>query len=125
MAWRYFRKEEFACKCGCGQNLMDDTFIDELDELRSAFRAPLKVNSGYRCPKYNSEVSTTGLTGPHTTGRAVDFGIARADAYRLVKLAMNAGFTGIGVKQKGEGRFIHLDNLPNTVGSPRPTVWSY
>jgi hypothetical protein len=32
---------------------------------------------------------------------------------------MHLGFTGIGVKQTGAGRFIHLD-LRAT-----PTVWSY
>jgi hypothetical protein len=35
---------------------------------------------------------------------------------------MELGFTGIGVQQKGTGRFIHVDL---TVGQNRPTVWSY
>lgn len=34
-------------------------------------------------------------------------------------------FTGIGIQQKGGDRYIHLDNLPNAPGQPRPTVWSY
>jgi hypothetical protein len=42
-----------------------------------------------------------------------------------MRLALAKGFTGIGVQQKGGGRFIHLDNLPNGPGQPRPTVWSY
>jgi len=35
---------------------------------------------------------------------------------------MDMNFKGIGVQQKGAGRFIHLDDWasPN-----RPTVWSY
>jgi hypothetical protein len=36
-------------------------------------------------------------------------------------IAMEAGFTGIGVQQKGTGRFLHLDTLE---GDLRPTVWS-
>jgi zinc D-Ala-D-Ala carboxypeptidase len=36
-------------------------------------------------------------------------------------MALEAGFTGIGVQQKGTGRFLHLDTLENL----RPTVWSY
>ena len=40
--------------------------------------------------------------------------------------ALVVGFTGLGVKQKGEGRFLHLDDLgtgEHTV--PRPALWSY
>jgi zinc D-Ala-D-Ala carboxypeptidase len=39
-----------------------------------------------------------------------------------LRLAFKLGFTGIGVQQKGSGRFIHLDTME---GGTRPTVWSY
>ncbi len=34
---------------------------------------------------------------------------------------------GIGIKQKGDyaSRFVHLDDLPNGSGQPRPWCWSY
>jgi hypothetical protein len=48
--------------------------------------------------------------------------VNRADAYRLAKLAFDHGFTGIGINQKGGGRFIHVDDLAD---APRPTIWSY
>lgn len=32
-------------------------------------------------------------------------------AMAVTSAAMRAGFTGIGVQQKGAGRFIHLDDL--------------
>jgi hypothetical protein len=35
-----------------------------------------------------------------------------------------AEFTGIGLKQHGEGRFIHLDDL-HLPAHPRPIVWTY
>jgi hypothetical protein len=41
-----------------------------------------------------------------------------------LKYALNAGFTGIGVKQTGVNRIIHLDTL-TAPDYPRPTVWSY
>lgn len=85
----------------------------------------MTVTSGYRCPKYNAQVSETGLGGPHTTGHAADFSIRGSEAYRLVGAAMRRGFTGVGVSQKGDSRFIHLDDLPITVTSPRPRIWSY
>ncbi len=124
MTWRYFTAAEFACH-HCRQNLIDHQFVTELDELRHRYGAPLKVSSGYRCPDHNAKVSSTGRTGPHTTGRAVDLLVDRGNAYRLLKIALEMGFTGIGIQQKGSGRFLHLDNLPNIPGQPRPTLWSY
>lgn len=99
--------------------------VKKLDALREECGFPLLINSGYRCPKHNLEVSHTGETGPHTTGHAVDIRVDRGRAYRLLALAPKYGFTGIGIQQKGGGRYIHLDDLPNDINQPRPTVWSY
>lgn len=121
--FRYFKIEEFACS-HCGQNLIDSQFVQELDDLRHEYGKPMKVTSGYRCPTHNAKVSSTGTNGPHTFGRAADIAVDRGDAYRLAKLAFARGFTGIGLQQKGAGRFIHLDTLPNAA-HPRPTIWSY
>lgn len=99
--------------------------MDRVEELRVRYGKPLRVTSAARCPDHNSRVSGTGRTGPHTTGRAIDLGVSGADAYRVIQIALELGFTGIGVQQKGAGRFVHLDTLPNAVGCPRPWVWSY
>ena len=83
--------------------------------------------SGYRCPKHNAEVSNTGLDGPHTIS-AFDVRIAGYDVLKLTKIAMDAGFSGIGINQKGDWnkRIVHLDRLPNIEGKrPRPWVWTY
>ncbi len=123
---KYFTLDEFKCRCGCGQNLIDPSFVNKLDLLRADYGAPLRVSSGYRCPAYNKRVSTTGTTGPHTTGHAADFLVERAEALILLECALDShAFTGIGVNQKGNGRFIHLDDLPNASTQPRPTIWSY
>ena len=125
MTWRHFSLAEFACK-HCGENKTDPSFIDKLDALRQSCGFALPVTSGYRCPEHNSKVSSTGLTGPHTTGRAVDLGVRGHQALTLVQLALARGvFTGIGLNQKGAGRFVHLDDLPNATGQPRPTCWTY
>lgn len=121
---KHFNRAEFDCK-HCGQNHMDANFLLEIDELRDRYGKPLSVTSGYRCPAHNNNVSSTGLTGPHTTGRAVDLAVDRGNAYKLLKLALEMGFSGIGVQQKGATRFLHLDNLPNAPGQPRPSIWSY
>lgn len=124
MTMRYFKPAEFTCKCGCGQNKMDPQTLNRFDALRAQYGKPLIVTSGYRCPDHNAKVSGTGRNGPHTTGQAADFAVDRGDAHRLLQIAATMGFTGIGVQQKGGGRFIHLDTLqPHQ--APRPTVWSY
>lgn len=124
MSWRHFQLDEFACRC-CGANLIDHQFVAELDELRHRVGFALPITSGYRCPEYNSRISSTARTGPHTTGRAADLAIDRARAYEVLRVAMEMKFTGIGVQQKGAGRYLHLDNLPNAQAHPRPTLWSY
>lgn len=122
--WRHFTLTEFACK-HCGLNGIDLEFVDRLDELRERVGFPLRVNSGFRCPDHNAAVSTTGHSGPHTTGKAVDLSIERGQAYQVLAEAMTMGFSGIGVKQHGMGRYLHLDDLPAAEGRPRPTIWSY
>jgi uncharacterized protein YcbK (DUF882 family) len=104
---------------------MHPGFIQMLDDLRHEFGGPLFITSGYRCPEHNQRVSSTGPNGPHTSGKAVDIGIRGGDARLLLGLAIKAGFTGIGVQQKGSGRFIHLDMLDDAPGQPRPWLWSY
>lgn len=117
----HFKKDELACKCGCGM-LPEQSFMDKVEKVRVRYGKPLPVNSAARCPDHNARVSGTGRDGPHTTGRAIDLGVRGVDAYRIVRIAMEEGFTGIGVSQKGATRFIHIDDCAN---DKRPNVWSY
>lgn len=120
---KYFKMEEFACKC-CGKIIMDSKFLEILDSIREEYGKPLKVTSGYRCPKHNQEVSSTGPNGPHTTGKAVDLQCSGTDAYKLTEIAYKHGITGIGVRQSGlhPSRFMHFDILE---GATRPWIWTY
>lgn len=116
----HFSDAELTCKCGCGM-LPQQTAVDRLELLRGSCGFPFPVTSGARCPTYNASVSSTGEDGPHTTGRAFDIAVSHEQAYILVKRALEVGYTGIGVSQKGNSRFIHLDDL--ALGRPR--IWSY
>jgi uncharacterized protein YcbK (DUF882 family) len=120
--WPHFSRAELACK-HCGLVQVEPVFLDRLEELRRTIGVPLVVTSGTRCPEYNARVSTTGLAGPHTSGRAVDLAVQGETAWRVLAAALELGFTGIGVKQHGPAaaRFLHLDDL----GRGRPRVWSY
>lgn len=124
--WPSFSIKELECK-GSGELIVVPAFMDKLQALRDAFGKPIIITSGYRCPEYNNEVSGTGKDGPHTTGRAVDIDVRGLDALQIIFLAKRLEFTGFGVSQKGDHRFIHIDDLTNEMGvtGPRPWIWSY
>lgn len=119
-----FSEDEFRCR-HCGRADMDPAFLERLQTIRTIVNEPLIVSSGYRSPEHNDRVSSTGRDGPHTTGRAVDLAVSHGLAHKVIAAALATGITGLGVNQKGRGRFLHLDDLPEAPGRPRPTVWSY
>ena len=127
---KHFKPSEFACRCGtCGSTgyEMDLYFVNKLDQIRERCGFPLVVTSGYRCPSWNTQVSTTGRDGPHTTGKAADVLVHGSNAHRLVQQCSLGGwFSGIGLNQKGDinSRYIHLDIL-TAPDHPRPWIWTY
>jgi len=130
MITKNFSVDEMKCHCGCGEDSMDMDFMDILQNIREDMKRPLKISSGVRCATHNSNVSSTGATGPHvprTSGtKASDIIISGADALRLVDIARKHGISGVGISQRGlhAKRFIHVDTLSDDK-HPRPTMWSY
>jgi|TARA_Y100000033_G_scaffold43050_1_gene44499 uncharacterized protein YcbK (DUF882 family) len=125
-----FSQREMQCRCGCGKALMDEDTMFRLQTLRDKFAKPMRITSAYRCAEHPIEAAKD-LPGSHNTGRAVDVAVTHGDAYALMRIAMQIGFTGVGVQQKGGGRFVHLDDISpnecfaNNKTFVRPTVWSY
>ena len=115
-----FSAKEFDCT-HCGKNEMQPEFLSRLQALRMKYNKPMRITSGYRCPEHPIEAKKA-KPGAHASGCACDVGVEGSDAHRLLRLALELGFTGIGVQQKGTGRFIHLDTLEEP---PRPNIWSY
>ncbi len=100
--------------------------MDQLQLLRSHYGFPLTITSGYRSSRHSVEAAKTTCPGSHVRGRAVDIACAGVDAFEILTEALAVGFTGIGVKQKGEHRFLHLDDLATgDHTAPTPTMWSY
>ncbi len=116
-----FSESEMRCKCGCGRADMDPDFMALLQGARDAYRRPMVVNSGFRCPEYDKAV---GGAGAHPTGRAADISVTGEDTHSLLTVALVLGMRGIGLKQHGphKWRFMHLDDLD---GPTRPWVWTY
>lgn len=100
---------------------MDEAFMDRLVLLRLEYGRPMVVTSAYRCADHPVERRKS-TPGVHNQGRAVDIAVFGSDAHDLLRMAMEFGFQGIGVNQKGDGRFVHMDMAEDI---PRPAVWSY
>ena len=85
---RYFKRIEFACKCGCGDAQINLALLPVLDDVREHFGAPVIVNSGKRCKKHNKKVGGAQFS-KHVLGDAADIvvkGVAPADVHAyLVK----------------------------------------
>jgi uncharacterized protein YcbK (DUF882 family) len=124
--WPNFSFSEASCS-HTGKCDIDNGFMDQLQELRRRYDRPITVTSLYRHVTHPVEEAKE-QPGAHTTGKAVDIAVSHAEAHTVLRLAMNMGvFLGVGVKQKGTGRFLHLDVLRNEEVSyiPRPRLWSY
>lgn len=110
MIWQYFPEYELVCPCGqCDGGEMKPSFMARLTELRKHLDFAFPISSAFRCKQHNADVGGVKLSY-HTQGRAVDIALTHAQAHKVVKFADDFGFRGIGVHQKGNRRFIHLDN---------------
>lgn len=108
-----FKKEEMSCR-ETKENDMQKEFMDKLQELRNRLGFPLIVTSGFRSVKHSIEAKKP-KGGMHTKGLACDIKCHSNTAYKIVKVALELGFTGIGINQKGAtGRFVHLDLRPKS-----------
>lgn len=108
----HFHRDEFACRgtaCCGGSAPIADEIIPRLEMLRTAIGAPLIINSGFRCRRYNATVPGSSTTSKHCLGLAVDAfcprGIAPAEM-ALVAQSLHA-FPGI-IWYPDRG-FVHLD----------------
>ena len=109
-----FTTDEMKCPC-CGKCEMDKEFMENLQKVRETCGFGFRINSAYRCAKYNAKVSKN-TRGQHSTGEAAD--ISMKDRYKrfmLIKEAIKCGyFKDIAISKT----FIHLGtgNIKNGVG---------
>lgn len=117
---KYFDRKEFACKCGCGLDAVNDKLVFVLDEIRGFWCHPLVVTSGCRCGNHNRAVGGS-KDSSHLIGLAVDIKISSsADRYIVIAIAIRQGIRRIGIGGTGKG-FMHLDVDPSLPDA----VWSY
>lgn len=73
---KYFKKEEFACKCGgkyCKGNTAEpqEKLVRVLDTMRENLGGAMTIVSGVRCTKHNANVGGVEKSR-HLSGKAVD-----------------------------------------------------
>ena len=117
--WVNFSLEEFKCSC-CGLVDINSDLLDLLQTAREAI-GPLQINSAYRCPEHNNNVSSTGLSGPHTTGKSVDIHVSNSQHRKKLIDYFTSKVTGLGIAKS----FIHIDILTSDEVPHRPNCWIY
>jgi len=116
-ATKNFSPEEFECKC-CGKEVMDQGFIERLQKAREIARVPFKINSGYRCVKYNKKIGSS-ITSSHIIGHAVDIrAVFPSRRFSIINGLLKSGFMRIGI---GEN-FVHVDD---DRAKPWGVIWAY
>jgi len=124
LRWKNFTPSEFACT-HCGENKIKYGLIDTLQDIRDEVGSPLRISSGYRCPHHPIEARKA-TPGEHSEGTCADVAVSHETAWHVLKAAMaHPRVTGVGVNQRGTGRFIHIGIGEGKTGRPRPRVWSY
>ena len=126
---RSFTFDEMACKncshCG-GISDMNEDFMMKLQQLRDACGFALPVNSGYRCFQKNIDCkghpNSGHLDQDGQGSMAADLRVERNQARTVIRKAIEMGFS-VGIQQKGNSRFVHVDTKPRKSGNAN--LWSY
>ena len=105
MATTHFTDKELECKCGCGARAKHETF-EMLEEVRSIYGYPMRVNSGMRCLQYNRTKGSSD-DSQHPKGLAADIHVPDD---RRKCLLLEAAFKSERVRFiQVYDTFIHLD----------------
>ena len=108
---KYFRKEEFACKCGgkyCNgyPAEVDATLLTVADRVREHFGKAIHVSSGVRCKQHNANVG--GVSGSrHQTGKAMDFRVIGCTARQVLVYVQQQ--PEIRYAYAIDGTYVHMD----------------
>lgn len=107
---RYFKKDEFRCKCGkfCDgfPAHPEKKLLLLADRVRGHFGSPMIVSSGVRCAAHNANVGGASASR-HMSGKAMDFtvrGKKAADVLAFVQTQSDVRYA-----YAIDGSFVHMD----------------
>jgi uncharacterized protein YcbK (DUF882 family) len=107
-----FSIQEFACKDGSQDIIVDYELILKLQALRELIDKPILISSGYRTESYNKECSGI-KTSLHLRGMAADIKVSGMTPHTVALWADRIGFKGIGVYPT----FTHVDVGGSSTGA--------
>lgn len=120
----HFNSDEFLCPCGkCAESFIDTVLIDKLEQARKKYAKPMKVTSGFRCARHNSEVGGV-KNSAHANGLAADvqpLNVTKEELDNLYNVLYEI-FDNI-----GDGRnlhFVHVDIREKKPNDQKRT-WTY
>lgn len=114
--WPHFALDEFVCHCGatravrfddCAEVVVNTELLDILEALRAELgNHPIRITSGYRCPRYNTLVGGVPHS-QHLLGNAADIRVAQIAPDRVWRIASRLIGDRGGVGRYA--RFTHID----------------
>lgn len=117
---KYFKSDEFKCKCGCGMDV-SDKLKERADLAREIAGVPFVITSGARCVEHNKNVNGNPRS-THTLGLAMDIKFSNShQAFLILKSLIEVGFERIGYNQ--DKQFFHCDLAGDDY--PQPVFFDY
>ena len=100
-----FSRREFACKCGCGFDVVDAMLLQYLQSIRDYFKTSVKINSACRCQELN--IAVGGMpNSQHKRGRAADIVVEGVEPKTVANYAELLNCGGVGLYDT----FVHIDS---------------
>lgn len=112
---RYWKREEFRCRCGeyhapyCNGFPVepDQTLVELVDDLRHSFGRPGHPSSGIRCEQHNADQPNSAPNSKHKYGKALDFFIEGVSGAALLARAQADPRTNYAYII--DGQYVHVD----------------
>ena len=111
---RYWKREEFRCRCGAYHDPYCDGFpaepqrklVEMADRVRSHFGRPGHASSGLRCPRHNRDCGGVS-NSRHQTGKALDFCIEGNTAEKTLGYILT--LSEVRYAYAIDGNYVHMD----------------
>lgn len=107
---KYFKRSEFACKCGCGFDAVDIELLGVLDNVREYFGLPLTISGPNRCENHNKAEGGS-PNSQHIKGKAADIQVKGIEANQVADYLEKKYPDKYGIGRYTE--WTHIDIRPN------------